>query len=789
MTVSFASMTQTPMSFLDGYLFNTNVIEALAAETMVTLDGNITAAPVPDFILRMNGDDHGNTFADATFISATQDLPARLETADDIDMFQIAFTDGDIWSFTVPEAGVSVKLFDEDGFETDFTSQFTVTATGVRTFFLANIGSGFNNALADGDYFIRITDGFQGLYYQGGPADTIGTYNLNTTYVIDDYGNTEAAATEVTEGDVINGRVEEAFDQDMFYVDVAVGDAITFTSSSVNNAVDFKLYNEFGDLVGDIPSGTYEATFLQEGRYFIRADYFDIFNVGNYPVDYSFSWVSTRTVTVPGEIGSTVATAQALSETLISDIDFIWDRDMFAVLVEAGDIGQFDLVGLGAEDMELTLLRADGTVLANNDDYFGPGGETLGTYDSRINYTFDTGGTYYLRVNASDTDLGDYQISADITPALIDQIGMVVNAREDDNHFTFAAPAVSTFIDGGAGTDTLDFSAYDFALWADLAAGGMNIYARGGDTVTTGTWTALANLTNIERIVTTAFQDVVFGDGSDNVFGFVDVQAGSGFFDRFDGRDGTDIVSFDSYDQAVWVDMAYNGIEAWTRGGDSVLSGVWDTLANFVSIEGVRASGFQDQIFGDGGDNTVYFTDNAGAFNSFDRYDGRGGSDTVDFSSSHQAIWVNLVYGGVEAYGRGGTTVDTGTWEMLANLDNFENINGSRFDDKIWGTAADNVINAGQGNDMMTGYAGADIFIFDTDLIGAVGIPVDERNLITDFETGTDKIDLTAYDINFDNLLIYDVFDGSGAVVQYVGIRIDLANVMSADLSADDFLF
>lgn len=333
------------------------------------------------------------------------------------------------------------------------------------------------------------------------------------------------------------------------------------------------------------------------------------------------------------------------------------------------------------------------------------------------------------------------------------------------------------FVTGGDGTDFASFVGYGFAIWVDLdAASGAEVYHRNGQDVSSGTWTAVTNLVSVESIGTTQFSDVIFGSAADNSFSYVNNIGG---FDRFDGRGGSDTVDFNQAQSAIWVDMQFNGIEAWTRGGINLNSGTWDTIANFVSIENVVATSFQDQIQGNASDNTFSYTVNNAGANAFDRYDGRAGIDTADFGRSNFAVWVDLGFTGIEAWTRGNTNVASGTWDQIANLENFENITGSEYEDQLFGDNGDNVINGGNSADQLTGRGGVDTFVFEGDF------GFDE---VMDFQDGTDLLDFSDFGIGIADLTIVDNGVG-GTTITYNGFDVTLTGVDVSLIDAADFVF
>ena len=104
--------------------------------------------------------------------------------------------------------------------------------------------------------------------------------------------------------------------------------------------------------------------------------------------------------------------------------------------------------------------------------------------------------------------------------------------------------------------------------------------------------------------------------------------------------------------------------------------------------------------------------------------------------------------------------------------------------DDFAGGAGDDTLEGGTTDDRFTGGAGADTFVFEPD---------HGRDTITDFEVGTDKIDLSAFTgiTSMSDLWCWQ--DGDDAVI-YLGFhegggRIILEGVSYWDLSASDFTF
>ena len=252
-------------------------------------------------------------------------------------------------------------------------------------------------------------------------------------------------------------------------------------------------------------------------------------------------------------------------------------------------------------------------------------------------------------------------------------------------------------LDGRDGSDTVDFDAFDHAVWVDLAFGGIEAWTRDDADLSSGAWRALASLASIENITGTAFDDELMGDGADNVFGY------TGGLDQLDGRGGTDTVDFDAFDHAVWVDLVFGGGEAWTRDANDLRStGTWREVASLTGIENISGTVFDDILSGDNGDNRFIYTD------GFDELAGRDGSDTADFNDFGSAVWIDLSFGGTQAWTRDREDLAAGTWRALASLDSVENVTGTAFDDLLRGDQQNNILQAGGGADLLQYVGGLD---------------------------------------------------------------------------------
>jgi Ca2+-binding RTX toxin-like protein len=170
-----------------------------------------------------------------------------------------------------------------------------------------------------------------------------------------------------------------------------------------------------------------------------------------------------------------------------------------------------------------------------------------------------------------------------------------------------------------------------------------------------------------------------------------------------------------------------------------------------------------DVLVGTGGDDFMF------GFGGRDTISGRGGDDFIEGGSGS-----DFLFGG------------SGDDEILGGS-NRDTIQGNAGDDllvgglsadRMLGGSGEDTLFGGPGDDVLTGGGDADIFQFS---------PVDERDRITDFEDGLDRIEILAGASDFGDLDIFQ--SGTRAVVAFAATRIVLADFDAADLSGADFIF
>ena len=247
--------------------------------------------------------------------------------------------------------------------------------------------------------------------------------------------------------------------------------------------------------------------------------------------------------------------------------------------------------------------------------------------------------------------------------------------------------------------------------------------------------------TNLRNILNgTGASDTILGlGGNDDLFG----KAGN---DILDGGTGADRMTGGLGNDTYLVDNAGDkAIELGGQGSDIVKSKVTFTLG--VNVENLTLTGTA-AIKGTGNTLANSITGNASA----NILDGRTGADTMKGGLGNDTYIVDRVTDKViEGANQGADTVKSSvTWTLGANVENLTltgtaavNGMGNALSNSITGNGANNLIRGGANVDTMTGGAGVDTFTWAD---GDTGVGAGNRDIITDFVSGVDKIDLSAID-------------------------------------------
>ncbi|MBL1240801.1 MAG: hypothetical protein COB13_003055 [OCS116 cluster bacterium] len=305
---------------------------------------------------------------------------------------------------------------------------------------------------------------------------------------------------------------------------------------------------------------------------------------------------------------------------------------------------------------------------------------------------------------AVNVDLSSGTVSGGFAEGdVLTSIENITGSRFDDH---LMGDSNINHFDGGDGIDTLDYSFAGARVEVDLIYGQGYFNDAEGDT-----------LVNIENLIGSIYDDVLCGNDIGN---------------RLDGGEGWDATTYATSTAAVNVDL-FTGV---TSGGFAE----GDLL---ISIEGVIGSAFDDHLCGsegankidgrDGIDSTSYYQSTAGVTINLFGETASGGHAEGDILLNIENVtgsdFNDILGGGLEAnILDGGLGKDAADYSLsnaqvsvdLSNdtasgghaendeLNNIENLIGSAFADNLTGDASDNELRGMAGNDVMTGLAGND---------------------------------------------------------------------------------
>ncbi|MEN5036762.1 calcium-binding protein [Pseudomonas sp. TWI929] len=308
-------------------------------------------------------------------------------------------------------------------------------------------------------------------------------------------------------------------------------------------------------------------------------------------------------------------------------------------------------------------------------------------------------------------------------------------------------------LDGGAGRDTLRGGEGDDVYLVDDARDTVTELAgQGTDTVrSTAASYTLGN--NVENLVLVGSALSGKGNGLNNVI------TGNAQSNLLDGGAGADTLIGGDGDDTYTVDNADDRVVETTQGAAGGIDTVYSYLENGTvvladNIENARifAKG-ASHITGNSLDNLIY------AGNGVNHIDGGAGIDTLAYTyapvKGGKGITLTLSEStATTASGSSGADVVMGI-EKVIGSNYADNLTGSRGDnvldggkgnDQLFGGDGNDTLIGGLGKDILAGGAGADIFKFGA--LAEMGTSSSTRDVISDFESGIDKIDLSALDAN-----------------------------------------
>jgi Ca2+-binding RTX toxin-like protein len=384
----------------------------------------------------------------------------------------------------------------------------------------------------------------------------------------------------------------------------------------------------------------------------------------------------------------------------------------------------------------------------------------------------------------------------------------IVRGGAGDDVVTVAADGEADRFEGGDGQDTLDLSTTHTGVVVDLSAG-TSVGAETGrdvvasiETVVGGSGAdALTGSAGGDRLLGGAGRDALVGGAGDDVLdGGEDADtlsdgtgsdivrggagddvvtvAADGEADRFDGGTGEDTLDLAATTAGVVVDLAA-GTSVGAETGRDVVASI-ETVVGGSGADALTGSAGGDRLLGgagrdalgggagddvlDGGDDADTLSDGTGsdivrggagddvvtvaADGEADRFEGGDGQDTLDLSTTHSGVTVDLVLqtltsaetgqdliSGLEAL-VGGSGADA-----LSGGTGADTLSGGAGDDRLDGRSGDDRLDGGSGRDTLRDGAGRDTLRGGDD-DDRIVLAMDGENDEADGGEGSDTLDL-----------------------------------------------
>jgi Ca2+-binding RTX toxin-like protein len=367
---------------------------------------------------------------------------------------------------------------------------------------------------------------------------------------------------------------------------------------------------------------------------------------------------------------------------------------------------------------------------AGSDILSGGGGADILSYEANSGavYVYVSGTANETATTSGLVSASDPILSTDSFNGFETIIGSAFGDRiyGDADDSVLSGFAGSDILYGGGGDDTISFARNTGAVSVNLA--GYIAYESNQSVYAYSAAVSTDYIFEFDNIEGSAFDDQLSGDAAANRINGGDgndILIGGAGSDILSGGGGADILSYEANSGAVYVYVSGTANETATTSGLVSASDPILSTDSFNGFETIIGSAFGDRIYGDADDSVL------SGFAGSDILYGGGGDDTISFARNTGAVSVNLA--GYIAYESNQSVYAYSAAVSTDYIFEFDNIEGSAFDDQLSGDAAANRINGGDGNDILIGGAGADTFYFDA--LGA--------DQITDFVSMSDKIYLS----------------------------------------------
>ena len=359
-------------------------------------------------------DDHSATRQTTGEVDVDGSVTGEIETGGDHDWFKVELDAGTTYQIDLKGSRTG------DGTLEDPYLRGVHAANGVRIVGTTNDdgGRGFNSRLT----FTPTANGTH--YVAAGAINTgeTGTYTLSVMDLTDDYSATRGTTGEVGVDNSVTGEIDYRGDRDWFRVSLEEGATYEIYlegSPTGNGTLRDPYLRGVYDRNGNRLAGTTdddggvdlnsEVTFTPQysGNHYVAAGG-HLGSKGTYTLS-----VLKVADSVPYDFGAeTGASGVEVGGSATGEIDYRNERDWFAVELDAGTTYRIDLKGSRTGDGTLTDPYLRGIHDADGDLIAGTGNNNGGLGgNSRVTFTADDAGTYYVEAGATGGGRGTYTLT------------------------------------------------------------------------------------------------------------------------------------------------------------------------------------------------------------------------------------------------------------------------------------------------------------------------------------------------------------------------------------------
>ena len=278
------------------------------------------------------------------------------------------------------------------------------------------------NAEEAGAYYVAA-----GAYYLAAGADGQGTYRLSVSEVEDDFVSGTGTSGSVEVGGSATGKINYGSDRDWFAVELEAGKSYRIDlegwktrAGTLGNPYLYGLHDEDGNRLagttnddgGVVWNSRVRFTAAATATYYVAAGA----RRGDGQGTYTLS-VTDVTDGVPDDFAAGTGTSGSVEVggSATGDIEISYDRDWFAVELEAGTTYRIDLKGSWTGDGTLDdpylrgVYDANGVRLPGTRDDDGGAGR-----NSYVEFTAEEAATYYVAAAANGDWEGAYTLSVTV---------------------------------------------------------------------------------------------------------------------------------------------------------------------------------------------------------------------------------------------------------------------------------------------------------------------------------------------------------------------------------------